>query len=174
MQTATVNKAILRFFARSFGGVDQADKAFFTKLVNKQPQSPTRYDRRTLSEQYSAWPLAQRLLALIGYIEAQPKTVCKRRDSVSALKIILEQNLAEEVPVSVAYANNVASRKFLDRSAVYRCAGSTLLVKGLEFDHVVVLRSADWQRSWGTHNDLYVALTRGSKSVTLLDIEDPT
>jgi DNA helicase-2/ATP-dependent DNA helicase PcrA len=48
----------------------------------------------------------------------------------------------------------------LDRSAL----GTPLLVKGLEFDHAVILDAAD-------HSDaesLYVSLTRGSKSLTIL------
>ena len=45
-----------------------------------------------------------------------------------------------------------------------RCAvGTTLLVKGLEFDHVVVL-DADAYNS----RNLYVALTRGSKSLAII------
>jgi len=51
-----------------------------------------------------------------------------------------------------------AGRRFGPRSV-----GSTLLVKGLEFDHVVV---ADTERLG--RNDLYVALTRGAKSVTII------
>jgi DNA helicase IV len=43
-----------------------------------------------------------------------------------------------------------------------------LLVKGLEFDHAVIVRDSDWQGNWGGHKDLYVALTRGSKTTTLI------
>jgi DNA helicase-2/ATP-dependent DNA helicase PcrA len=44
-----------------------------------------------------------------------------------------------------------------------RCVvGSTLLVKGLEFDHAIVL-DADGMDA----TDLYVALTRGSRSLTI-------
>ena len=41
--------------------------------------------------------------------------------------------------------------------------GTTLLVKGLEYDHAVIL-DAD---SLGA-KDLYVAMTRGSKSLTII------
>ncbi len=41
------------------------------------------------------------------------------------------------------------------------------LVKRLKSDHAVIVRDVDWQeKNWGTHRDLYVALTRGCKSVT--------
>ncbi len=61
-------------------------------------------------------------------------------------------------------------RKHQNRGNVYRSIGSTLLVKGLEFDHVVILRGVEWQRSWGNYKDLYVALTRGSKTTTLMEL----
>ena len=50
--------------------------------------------------------------------------------------------------------------------------GTTLLVKGLEFDHAIVLDAASLSKK-----DLYVAMTRGSKSLTIISssaILDPT
>lgn len=45
-----------------------------------------------------------------------------------------------------------------------RCsAGSTLLLKGMEFDHAVVVDTGQF-----TVNDFYVAITRGSKSLTVI------
>ncbi len=44
-----------------------------------------------------------------------------------------------------------------------RSMGTTLLVKGLEFDHAVVVDPNDMGA-----NDLYVALTRGAKSLTIV------
>ena len=41
--------------------------------------------------------------------------------------------------------------------------GTTLLVKGLEFDHAIVLDAASLSRK-----ELYVALTRGSRSLTII------
>ena len=41
--------------------------------------------------------------------------------------------------------------------------GTTLLVKGLEFDHAIVLDAASLSRK-----ELYVALTRGARSLTII------
>jgi hypothetical protein len=41
--------------------------------------------------------------------------------------------------------------------------GTTLLVKGLEFDHAIVLDAGSLSRK-----ELYVALTRGAKSLTII------
>lgn len=49
------------------------------------------------------------------------------------------------------------------RSIGKRSIGSTLLVKGLEFDHVVVIHANNMSRK-----DWYVALTRATTSVTIL------
>ena len=44
-----------------------------------------------------------------------------------------------------------------------RLIGTTLLVKGLEFDHAIVLDAASLSRK-----ELYVALTRGARSLTIV------
>jgi len=44
-----------------------------------------------------------------------------------------------------------------------RLMGTTLLVKGLEFDHAIVLDARSLSRK-----ELYVALTRGAKSLTVV------
>ena len=44
-----------------------------------------------------------------------------------------------------------------------RLLGTTLLLKGLEFDHAIVLDASSLRRK-----ELYVAMTRGAKSVTLI------
>lgn len=48
-----------------------------------------------------------------------------------------------------------------------RQIGTTLLVKGLEFDHAIVLDAASLSRK-----HLYVALTRGAKSLTVISSSD--
>jgi hypothetical protein len=52
-----------------------------------------------------------------------------------------------------------------------RCsAGSTLLMKGMEFDHAVVVHTGG-DRGFGM-KDLYVALTRGAKSLIIVSVTD--
>ena len=54
------------------------------------------------------------------------------------------------------------------RPVEHRTVSRTLLVKGLEFEHAVVLNGAEHDV-----RNLYVAMTRGSKSLTVLS-ESPT
>lgn len=63
----------------------------------------------------------------------------------------------EEAAVCVREENRAIGRQ-LPKSAI----GSTLLLKGLEADHVVVLNAGELNA-----RNLYVAMTRGAKSVTL-------
>jgi DNA helicase-2/ATP-dependent DNA helicase PcrA len=54
-------------------------------------------------------------------------------------------------------------RRHSGRRLGNRNIGSTLLVKGLEFDHAIVVDLDTFRR-----NDLYVALTRGSQTLTVI------
>ena len=79
------------------------------------------------------------LLDLLEYIEKHG-VPCKLKDSVSALKCILEEHLTSGADLKTVYADEIGRRKYQNRSGIYRCVGSTLLVKGLEFDHAVIVR----------------------------------
>lgn len=53
--------------------------------------------------------------------------------------------------------------RFIGRSTGKRILATTLLVKGLEFDHCLILNADDLKPQ-----ELYVAMTRGSKSLTII------
>jgi hypothetical protein len=160
----------MRFLKRAFGGVSQDDKVFLGKLLGNRSQQPRRADRSALCDRHNEGATPSLLLDLLNYVETCKESSRKLRDSISALRSILEQHLDSGLDLKSLYAEEIAQRKYQIRSNAYRCSGSTLLVKGLEFDHVIVLRDPDWPIRWGTHKDVYVALTRGSKSVQLIDI----
>ena len=162
--------AAMSFLAVAYGGVAPADKTFIEKILKGQRQQPHRVDRRTLCEAHTEGTTPRLLIDLLRYVEQLPAVSCKLRESVSALKCILEKHIESGADLKSLYADEITKRKHQSRANVYRCIGSTLLIKGLEFDHAVILRDPNWWRSWGNHRDLYVALTRGSKSVTLVDL----
>lgn len=160
----------LTFLTGAYGGLPPGDKEFIERILRGQAQQPRRADRRALCAKHTDGTAPALLLDLLIYIEALTGSSCKLGESVSALKCILEKHIESGTDLPSLYAAEIAKRKYQSRSSIYRCIGSTLLVKGLEFDHAVILRDANWQRSWGNHRDLYVALTRGSKSTTLLEL----
>lgn len=88
-----------------------------------------------------------------------------RRDSVyqlrDALRHIQEGDFAE-LPASVSAV--ITRARYRGRRPYPRSIGTPLLVKGLEFDHAVVL----WEPDGFDAEGAYVALSRASKSVTVV------
>lgn len=164
------SEAAIEFLTRVHGGLSANDKDFIRKILNGDCQRPHREDRRTVCAKHTEGITPHLLFDLLQYIERLDGVFCKLKESVSALKCILEKHLGSGTALKALYADEIAKRKYQSRSNFYRCMGSTLLVKGLEFDHAVILRGSNWQRSWGNYRDLYVALTRASKTTTLLEL----
>ena len=162
--------AAFHFLTRAHGGLSGDNKTFVEKILRGENQRPRRADRRPLCKKYNSGTTPQLVFDLLEYIERIGGTSCKLTESISALKCIVEEYRDTGTDLKTLYADEIGKRKYQSRSNVYRCIGSTLLVKGLEFDHCIILRGSDWQRNWGNHKDLYVALTRGSKTTTLMEL----
>jgi DNA helicase-2/ATP-dependent DNA helicase PcrA len=162
-------KATVDFFSRAYGGLG-GNQDFIEKISRGDVQNPRRPDRQALCHKHKSGTTHRLISDLLQYVGQIRGTSCKLRESVSALKCILEEHFESGTEIKTLYAQEIAKRKHKSRSNVYRSIGSTLLVKGLEFEHSVIIRGADWQRSWGGYNDLYVALTRGAKTVTLMEL----
>ena len=160
-------RAALKFLTTAYGSVPAPDQTFIGKILRCETQRVNRPDRRNLCRTHTEGITPHLLLDLLAYLENLNQVNLKLYESVSALRCILEEHTKTGAELSALYADEIASRKHQNRSSVFRCSGSTLLVKGLEFDHAVILRGGD---DWGTHRDLYVALTRGAKSTTLIEL----
>ena len=164
------SEAARDFLFRAYGGLAGHDKTFIAKILLGERQRPRDANKCFLCERHTKGATAGLVFDLIGYLEGIGGASCKLFESVSALKCIVERHRETNTNLEILYADEIGKRKYQNRSKIYRCVGSTLLVKGLEFDHVIILRDADWQRNWGNHKDLYVALTRGSKTTTLIEL----
>jgi hypothetical protein len=162
--------AIVKFISRVHGGLPSDEQKFIAKLAAGQPQCPRRSDRQLLCARHASGPTLQMISDLLHYVSEIEGVSCKLRESISAMKCIFERHLQSGVDIKTLYAQEIARRKHQSRGNVYRSIGTTLLVKGLEFEHVVILRDPKWQKNWGSHKDLYVALTRGAKSTTLMEL----
>jgi AAA domain len=163
-------EATTEFIVDAHGGWPASEQDFIANILSGTGQRPRRADRVSIYDKHRNGVSVPLLLDLLVYIGGLESVTCKLRESISALKCILESHMATGARLKALYAEETARRKYQSRSNVFRCIGSTLLVKGLEFDHVVVLRDPNWERSWGTYKDLYVALSRGSRSSTLVDL----
>lgn len=169
--TSTAKRnAVFQYIKRSHGGLSQDEQRFIKNIIAGKSQRPQRADRRALCACHTDGLTPYLVRDLLAYCERLACVSCKLRESVSALRCILEEHCETGADLKSLYAEEIARRRFHNRSRVYRSIGSTLLVKGLEYDHAIVLRGPDWQTNWGGYYDLYVALTRGSKSATLIDL----
>lgn len=107
---------------------------------------------------------ASALTALEGVLD-EPEWLLFRHECASQLCAALREcsgGTLADLPDAVASARTRARHR--GRLPHGRMVGTCLLVKGLEFDHAVVLCEPDLF----SPRELYVALTRGSKSLTVV------
>lgn len=104
------------------------------------------------------------ILDLLEEIQKQRAGWIYRRELYSALcgalRIVIS---GATTSLSDAIWDVQNRRRHSGRRFAKRSIGSTLLIKGLEFDHAIIV---DVERL--SRNDLYVALTRGSRSITVI------
>jgi DNA helicase-2/ATP-dependent DNA helicase PcrA len=100
----------------------------------------------------------------IEIMKEMPKAVIYRRELLDeGLRALREYDSSKHESVADAFWA-VRNRTRQTGRRILRCSmGRTLLIKGLEFDHAIIL-DADALSA----KDLYVALTRGCKSLTVL------
>ncbi len=101
---------------------------------------------------------------LLGCLEVSPDTRLFRRGAFTALKNAVSLSVSDPTKTTKQAAEIVREQRRHqgDRRIPSRAIGSTLLLKGLEADHCLIL-------DVGTMNvqNLYVALSRGAKSITV-------
>ena len=105
--------------------------------------------------------------AALGKIRAIPSTRMFRSELWESLLLSLNEFKAGEYSSLVDAAWVVRDRvRRYGRAAEARTVSRTLLIKGLEYDHAIVLDADKLDTK-----QLYVALTRGSRSLTVLAAE---
>jgi len=101
---------------------------------------------------------------LLSCLEVSPDTRLFRRGAFSALKSAVTLSVSDPTKTTKQAAEIVREKRRHqgDRRIPSRAIGSTLLLKGLEADHSLILDAG----AMNSHN-LYVALSRGAKSITV-------
>ena len=110
-------------------------------------------------------PTSSHLRSFFLALKANPETSAYRRDLLYRFLNVLKMHIDGE-GATLSEAANLYQREMrhTGRPISHRkLIGTTLLVKGLEYDHAVIL-DADALDA----KDLYVAMTRGSKSLTII------
>lgn len=102
---------------------------------------------------------------LIQVIEAAEGVSVFRKEFVSRLKrALLGCCVDSELSISDSLSQVREQDRFYGKRTSGHVVGTTLLLKGLEFDHVIVVNAQQLNKK-----NFYVALTRGTKSVTVID-----
>lgn len=114
---------------------------------------------------YLNGPTTSHLKAFFLELNANPETAAYRRDLLYRLLNLLKIHIDGE-GATLSEAANLYQRemRYTGRPISHKkLIGTTLLVKGLEYDHAVILDADSLDAK-----NLYVAITRGSKSLTII------
>jgi DNA helicase-2/ATP-dependent DNA helicase PcrA len=159
-------EAVLGFAATVSTGADAAAKRKRDENILSKPGTQRKLPSEcelTLCSVANTTSLAA-VVDSVAALEREDGARVVRPELLSAVKAAL-QLVAEDATLSPEDASWEVANARRQRARVVRnrSVGSTLLVKGLEFDHVVITPSA-----CVTKYDWYVALTRGTRTVHVL------
>lgn len=145
-------------------GVNRANilKRIASILEGKNRKEPSNIELEAINLANQNSPEA--ILKLITVLEESGNTKIYRSAALSALKDTLSLSLSQPDISLKESAVKVREKRRQqgDKRITNRAIGSTLLLKGLEADHVLILNASQMDAK-----NLYVALSRGSKSITL-------
>lgn len=121
------------------------------------------------ANRYLATGSCSDVAALLGLIRERPEVTTYRRDLLNRMMGVL-RTWEEDPSRRLTEAANLYQREFRYAGRPIRhnkLIGTTLLVKGLEYDHAIILEAESM-----SSRHLYVALTRGAKSITVVTMDN--
>lgn len=156
----------LDFAKKCFTGVAKALTAGTLRGEVAKLSKTTKHPLLLLAaNDYLINPSSAHLMSFFLALKSNPETSAYRRDLLYRLLNVLKLNIDGEGE-TLSEAANLYQREMrhTGRPLSHRkLIGTTLLVKGLEYDHAVVLDADSLDPK-----HLYVAMTRGSKSLTII------
>lgn len=164
----TVVQALLDFLSERMTGIGTSLKTVVAAIkAGRGVSRITKYREHAdrLSTLSDASTPANALAWLEGVLAQRDDWWLYRRECVFQLREALRHcngDSLSELPDAVAAARTRARHR--GRHMQRRTIGTPLLVKGLEFDHTVIF----WEPDHLSVQGLYVALTRASKSLTIV------
>lgn len=103
-------------------------------------------------------------VTFLDALKGMPGTYLFRREMFYSMRsALILRGTVEGHTLMSAVAEVQNRQRHMGRKLPFRCIGSTLLVKGLEFDHAVIVQSANMSAK-----DWYVALTRATKTIRIV------
>lgn len=156
----------LDFAKKCFTGVSKALTAGTKRGEVAKPSRGTKYPLVLhAANAFLNTPTSAHLKSFFLTLKANPETSTYRRDLLYRFLHVLRMHIDGE-GATLSKTANIYQREMrhTGRPISHRkLIGTTLLVKGLEYDHAVIL-DADALDA----KDLYVAMTRGSKSLIII------
>lgn len=161
---------VIDFAKKCCNAVDGILSAATKRGEEAKATKATKYpDMLGLANGYLADPSSANLLRLVSAIQGNPDTSTYRRDLLNRFMKILRMH-QENSALTLLESADRYQRDFRHSGRPIRhnkLIGTTLLVKGLEYDHAIILEADSM-----TPKELYVALTRGAKSITIVTLHD--
>lgn len=126
---------------------------------NRTPATPAELAAKAVAEQGGKGSIQE----LLHQLEQKPDSKVYRKGAFSALKATVAMSISAPSKSMHEAATIIREQRRHrgDRRIPSRAIGSTLLLKGLETDHVLILDAGNMNA-----RHLYVALSRGAKSIT--------
>ena len=159
-------KALLEFACSCMTGADRAglERAMESRKKKRKQGHKAFQELFPLADRVIETGSGDSMLHFLDAIHERHSTNLYRREMYFAMCAAIRlQASRPERTLSNAVWDVQNQIRHIGRRFTKFSIGSTLLVKGLEFDHSVIV-----QHERMTHKDLYVALTRATKSVRIL------
>ncbi|MBN1005681.1 UvrD-helicase domain-containing protein [Amphritea pacifica] len=157
---------VIKLAKKCFNSVDKVLTAATKRGQRGNLTKTTRYpDVLEATNNYLNESTSSNLLRILDAINRKPETSAYRRDMLNRMLKILRLH-AENPDLSLMESAQRFQRDLRHAGRPIRhnkLIGTTLLVKGLEYPHAIIL-DADAM----SPKELYVALTRGAKSITIV------
>lgn len=153
-------EAALTFINIAYAGLGSL-KVFITNILKGTLRKPKGVRKLDLFHKYKTGYTHQLFLDILIFL-SEEKIRCKRIESANTVKAALRNSIEENQTLLETFSTLIAERKYIGTYRPKRCFGTTLLLKGLEFDHTVIIYDET------NLKDLYVALTRGCKSIYIV------
>jgi DNA helicase-2/ATP-dependent DNA helicase PcrA len=159
-------KKVVEFARRCMTAVERQLTAATIRGEAAPIRNNTRSPRVTAAANaYLAAPSSTAMAAFFAALRSLSEVEIVRADLFFRMAGVLQKHIIRpELTLREAAENYHAEFRFKGRPVGRRrIIGTTLLVKGLEFDHAIVLDAVSLSRK-----ELYVALTRGARSLTVV------
>jgi len=161
--------AIIDFTKKCISRLPQLINTLKERILNGQKYNPQRSDFKKVAEAFreimASDEINSILLAMTAIDDLNESLVYARRELWREMKKTLKTYItkSEGHLSDIAWNIRDTGRK-VGRRVDKKSISTTLLIKGLEFDHAVILNVSELDDA----ENLYVAMTRGAKSLTVL------